>query len=294
MAANLTPYYHLQSSFAGGEISPEVANRVDLDKYSSAVLKAANCLIRPYGPIYKRPGLKYIAQAKYSDKKSILVPFNGATANEDYLLEIGHEYIRIHKNGQYLGVELVTPFIENTLSNLRFTQSADTLFIASGDYPIKILVRYSDLSWTFGDFEITNMYFDESEALERYYGDTYNTPGTYIFKAPASGEYSIEMSGAGGSAIIRASKVINQYRYDFGAGGGSAEVLHKIVTLTKDTEYTITVGGHNSNFTYEDEKANVEAPSGNPSDAFGFTARGGGGGTHSTILDEETGEYNSI
>ena len=136
MAANLTPYYHLQSSFAGGEISPEVANRVDLDKYSSAVLKAANCLIRPYGPIYKRPGLKYIAQAKYSDKKSILVPFNGS-GNEDYLLEIGHEYIRIHKNGQYLGVELVTPFIENTLSNLRFTQSADTLFIASGDYPVK-------------------------------------------------------------------------------------------------------------------------------------------------------------
>lgn len=287
MAANLTPYYHLQSSFAGGEISPEVANRVDLDKYSSAVLKAKNCLIKPYGPIYKRPGLKYINRTKYSDKKAILVPFNGATANEDYLLEIGHEYIRIHKNGQYLGVELVTPFIENTLSNLRFTQSADTLFIASGDYPVKILVRYSDLSWTFGDFEITNMYFDESEALERYYGDTYNTPGTYIFKAPASGEYSIEMSGAGGSAIIRASKLFNQYRYDFGAGGGSAEVLQKIVTLTKDVEYTITVGGPNDNLAFEDEKANVEAPSGNPTIAFGFTARGGGGGKHYYSKDDE-------
>lgn len=294
MANALSPYYLLQSSFAGGEISPEVANRVDLDKYNSAVLQARNCLIKPYGPIYKRPGLKFATRTKYADKKAILVPFNGATASEDYLLEIGHEYIRVHKNGQYLGVELTTPFIENTLSNLRFTQSADTLFIASGDYPVKILVRYSDLAWTFGDFEITNMYFGESEALERYYGDTYDIPGTYIFKAPASGEYSIEMSGAGGSAIIRAFRLLTQYRYDFGAGGGSAEVLQKIVTLTKDTEYTITVGGHNSNFTYEDAKANVEAPSGNPSSAFGFTARGGGGGTHSAILDKETGEYNSI
>ena len=159
MAANLTPYYHLQSSFAGGEISPEVANRVDLDKYSSAVLKAANCLIRPYGPIYKRPGLKFIAKAKYADKKSILVPFNGS-GNEDYLLEIGDKYIRIYKNGQYLGVELVTPFIENTLSNLRFTQSADTLFIASGDYPVKKLMRNTDTWWEFSDFEITDMYFD--------------------------------------------------------------------------------------------------------------------------------------
>ena len=162
MANGLSPYYLLQSSFTAGEISPEVANRVDLDKYNSAVLRAKNCNIKPYGPIYKRPGLRYIARTKYSDKKAILVPFNGATANEDYLLEIGHEYIRVHKNGAYLGVELTTPYIENTLTNLRFTQSADTLFIASGDYPVKKLVRYSDLSWGFSDFTISDLYYDIS------------------------------------------------------------------------------------------------------------------------------------
>ena len=162
MANELAPYYLLQCSFAAGEISPEVANRVDLDKYNSAVLKARNCHIRPYGPIYKRPGMRFIVRTKYNDKKSILVPFNGATANDDYLLEIGHQYIRVHKGGQYLGVELATPFAENILSNLRFTQSADTLFIASGDYPVKKLVRYSDLSWEFSDFTISDQYYDIS------------------------------------------------------------------------------------------------------------------------------------
>lgn len=160
MANELAPYYLLQCSFAAGEISPEVANRVDLDKYNSAVLKARNCHIRPYGPIYKRPGMRFVARTKYSNKKSIIVPFNGATANDDYLLEIGHEYIRVHKNGQYLGVELATPFTENILSNLRFTQSADTLFIASGDYPVKKLVRYSDTNWVFSDFAISDLYYD--------------------------------------------------------------------------------------------------------------------------------------
>ena len=160
MANELAPYYLLQCSFAAGEISPEVANRVDLDKYNSAVLKARNCHIRPYGPIYKRPGMRFIVRTKYNDKKSILVPFNGATANDDYLLEIGHQYIRVHKGGQYLGIELATPFIENTLSNLRFTQSADTLFIASGDYPVKKLVRYSDTDWVFSDFAISDLYYD--------------------------------------------------------------------------------------------------------------------------------------
>lgn len=161
MANELAPYYLLQCSFAAGEISPEVANRVDLDKYNSAVLKARNCHIRPYGPIYKRPGMRFVARTKYSDKKSIIVPFNGA-GDADYLLEIGHEYIRIHKDGQYLGVELATPYIENTLTNLRFTQSADTLFIASGDYPVKKLVRYSDTSWGFSDFTISDQYYDIS------------------------------------------------------------------------------------------------------------------------------------
>lgn len=196
MAANLTPYYHLQSSFAGGEISPEVANRVDLDKYSSAVLKAANCLIRPYGPIYKRPGLKYIAQAKYSDKKSILVPFNGG-GNEDYLLEIGHEYIRIHKHGEYLGIELATPFIENTLSNLRFTQSADTMFIVSGDYPVKTLVRYSDASWAFSNFDISDMYFDMNiiDSAEETTITPSATTGSNITLQASSDLFTADMSG---------------------------------------------------------------------------------------------------
>ena len=43
--------YHIQSSFATGEISPEVANRIDLDKYAAALLTAENAYIRPYGAV---------------------------------------------------------------------------------------------------------------------------------------------------------------------------------------------------------------------------------------------------
>lgn len=161
MAGNLNPYYLLQSAFTGGEISDEVANRVDLDKYQFAMLQARNCMVRPYGPVYRRPGMKYIARARYADKKAILVPFNGADG-VDYLLEIGDKYIRIYKDGAYLNVEIVTPFTSADLTNLRFTQSADVMFIASGTYPVKQLARYSDTNWQFGDFQITDMYFDSN------------------------------------------------------------------------------------------------------------------------------------
>lgn len=170
MANGLQPFYLLQSAFTSGEISSEVANRVDLDKYQYSVLQAGNCLVKPYGPIYKRPGLKYIARTKYSDKKSILVAFNGSD-DKDYLLNIGEKYIEVFKNGEKLNVEIVTPYLESDLVHLRFTQSADTMFIASGKYPVKQLARYSDVDWRFDDFEITNMYFDETLAPVTSYED---------------------------------------------------------------------------------------------------------------------------
>lgn len=130
------PVYVLQSAFTAGEISEEVASRTDLDKYQYALTKAQNCMIKPHGPVYKRPGLKHCSETKYPDRRCILTPFNSSDG-EDYLLEIGHEYIRVHKDGVYLGVELLTPYTEDMLYKLRFTQSADTMFIASGDFPLK-------------------------------------------------------------------------------------------------------------------------------------------------------------
>ena len=47
--------YLMQSSFATGEVSPEVASRIDMEKYQAALLQAENCYIRPYGAVYKGP-----------------------------------------------------------------------------------------------------------------------------------------------------------------------------------------------------------------------------------------------
>lgn len=228
MASGLTPYYLLQPAFTGGEISAEVANRVDLDKYQLAVLQAYNCLIKPHGPIYRRPGMKYMARTKYSDKACILVPFNGADST-DYLLELGEKYIRVHKNGLYINIEVMTPYTADMLQDLRFVQSADTMFIASGKYPVKQLARYSDTDWRFADFEITDMYFDESTSLENYSGISYTVPGTYNFQPTVTGEYQIDIAGAGGGGGGGGSRVSIDGSYEstrgvqgttYGAGGG--------------------------------------------------------------------------
>lgn len=283
MAIGLTPYYLLQPAFTGGEISAEVANRVDLDKYQFAVLQAYNCLIKPHGPIYRRPGMKYMARTKYSDKACILVPFNGADST-DYLLEIGEKYIRVHKNGLYINIEVVTPYTADMLQDLRFVQSADTMFIASGKYPVKQLARYSDADWRFADFEITDMYFDESTTLENYSGISYTVPGSYNFQPTVTGEYQIDIAGAGGGGGggVKYSKPSNHGHHYYcvgGGAGGNGERIIKTVTLSKDTSYTVTVGSGGAGGSGKGSYGTASSGgNGGNSTACGLVGRGGGGG----------------
>ena len=298
MASGLTPYYLLQPAFTSGEISAEVANRVDLDKYQLAVLQAYNCLIKPHGPIYRRPGMKYMARTKYSDKACILVPFNGADST-DYLLEIGEKYIRVHKNGLYINIEVMTPYTADMLQDLRFVQSADTMFIASGKYPVKQLARYSDTDWRFADFEITDMYFDESTSLENYSGISYTVPGTYNFQPTVTGEYQIDIAGAGGGGGggVRYSKPREHghtYYCVGGGAGGNGERIIKTVTLSKDTSYTVTVGSGGAGGGGKGSYGTASSGgNGGNSTACGLTGRGGtggGGGSRESI----DGSYQNI
>ena len=64
--------YLIQPAFTTGEVSPEVANRVDLNQFRSALLQAKNVYIRPYGAAYKRGGSLYLGEAKYADKPILL------------------------------------------------------------------------------------------------------------------------------------------------------------------------------------------------------------------------------
>lgn len=279
MANVLQPYYLLQSAFTGGEISSEVSNRVDLDKYQYSVLRAKNCLVRPYGPIYKRPGLKYIARTRYSDKKSILVAFNGSD-DKDCLLNIGEKYIEVFKNGEKLNVEIVTPYLESDLAHLRFTQSADTMFIASGKYPVKQLARYSDNDWRFGDFEITNMYFDETLAPTVVRGQSYGTPGSFSFTPDKTGAYTVTISGAGGGAGGYARSGHGRFGIKtYGGIGGRGEMVVKKMMLNSGSTYNGKVGKGGAHGSITDYDTASNGLDGEASTFENITMKGGGGGT---------------
>ncbi len=151
--------YLMQPSFTGGEISPEVANRIDLDKYQQALLNAENAYIRPYGAVYKRTGSEYCGQTK--DGNVLLMEFQAA-ANAAFLLEVGEKYIRIWKEGTYTGIQVATPYTWAEVPTLRTCQSADIMYIASGTHPVMKLCHYSDTDWRLEEMTIDKPYFDIS------------------------------------------------------------------------------------------------------------------------------------
>lgn len=283
--------YLIQPSFAAGEISPYVANRVDLDKYKSALLTAQNLIIRPFGGCYRRRGSEFIGQVKYDDKPTALVAFN-AGIDDAYLLEVGYQYIRIWEDGKYTGTELSTPY--DNVDNLQFTQSADTMFICSGDYPIQCIQRTAT-GWTFKEYEITEPYYNSAvQAVNKE--TSFTTPGTYTFTPQLTGRYDIEIVGAGGGG---AGTGVQHYSYTYGGdgqtatgtielqggNGGSGEKKIIIDTLTAGQTYSVTVGaggkGGKSQYSRRGDAQPTGGTDGGKSSFNNVEAKGGGGGTAS-------------
>lgn len=85
-------------SFAGGEISPELYGRMDLDKYQTGLARCENFIVLPHGPVQNRPGFAFVNQVGNSSRKVRLIPFSFSAA-ETLVLEFGHLYIRFHTKG---------------------------------------------------------------------------------------------------------------------------------------------------------------------------------------------------
>lgn len=88
----------LLRSFAGGEITPELAARLDLAKFQTGLAKCLNFEVRPHGPAVNRAGFEYVLETKDSSQVSVLLPFVFSTT-QAYVLEFGHLYVRIHAEG---------------------------------------------------------------------------------------------------------------------------------------------------------------------------------------------------
>lgn len=144
-------------SFNGGEISPWVEPRIDLEKYRSSCRQLKNFRPNVYGSAFKRWGTVYMGEVKDSAKQTRLVAFE-FSATDALILEVGEEYLRFWTTGASAGVvgggtpyEVATGYQEEELFELQFVQQNDLVYIAHPNHAPRVLARASNSSWTIAD-----------------------------------------------------------------------------------------------------------------------------------------------
>lgn len=88
----------IHRSFAGGECTPALYARADVNRYATWLRLCRNMVVMRHGGTENRPGTVFVAEVKDSSKSVVLVPFV-FNRSQTYMLEFGDQYMRVFKNG---------------------------------------------------------------------------------------------------------------------------------------------------------------------------------------------------
>lgn len=163
------PTYTIQPTFSGGEFSPSLYSRIDIQKYATALRKAKNAIVHPQGGVSNRPGTKFLGEVKFPLKKTRIIPFEISLTNT-FCIEAGEYYFRFWKNeGLILNsgtpYEVITPYSESELAEIKFVQSNDVLFIVHPNHKPAKLTHFSDTTWSLEELELINGPFMSNKDL---------------------------------------------------------------------------------------------------------------------------------
>lgn len=142
----------IQRVFVGGEISPGLHARSDLQRYLSSLALCENMIVSAQGGVYSRPGTRYIGSLSYPGRKGRLIPFSFNT-EQTYILVFEHLKMRVITQGGFVLddqdeiYELTTPYTEEELPRLTFVQDADVMTIAHRNHDPRFLSRLDHDDW---------------------------------------------------------------------------------------------------------------------------------------------------
>ena len=275
--------YMLKPSFAAGELSPAMYGRTDIAKYDIGAAKLENFVVLRYGGVQNRAGTKYIAKTA-GNKKAVLLPFH-YNVEQNFIIEVTAGKIRFYTQGELVTkdgepYEITNDYTESELATLKYTQSADVMFLVQPNHPPATLTRYANDNWVFERMDITGGPFAESS----YSGSIaktviFNTPGSHTFKVPSNvTSLQIELAGGaggGGAPLFIFSATIKA------GNGGAGGLLKQHIPVTAGQTYNITVGAGGAGSKIASGDVGNANPGGNGGNTtFGsYTATGGAGGT---------------
>jgi hypothetical protein len=196
----------LQDSFNAGEFSPLMSARVRIDKYRNALSTCLNMVPLVQGGVTRRSGTMFVAAVPESDyvvdgyvvdgyietvAETRLVPFE-FNVTQAYVIAFSSSTIRFFKDRGVVELspgsayEIASPYGDVDLFELKFTQSADVLYITHQNHAPRKLSRTGDTAWT----------LEEIDFIDGPYLPTNATDTT------------LELSSLTGSTVVTASSAV--------------------------------------------------------------------------------------
>lgn len=181
----MTRVRQVKTTFSAGEVSRDLLGRGDLRAYENGAKTLQNIFIFPTGGVTRRAGLGYVDTVP-SDGRLISFAFN---TQQTFLLVLTDSQIDIYLDGVKQDT-LPTPWTSSQISQIAWTQSADTLLLVHPDVPPKKLTRNPGSLWLLEDWSY----------IEGEQGKIYQP--YFKFAAP---EVSLTPSGTSGTITLTAS-----------------------------------------------------------------------------------------
>lgn len=207
----------IQTNFTGGELSPTLAGRTELEKYYKSCESAENVVIMPHGGLKRRPGLARIP-GSYINKYCRLESFE-FSVTQIYLLVIATDLIHIYKDGTQVAT-VTSPFTTQAMvDSFDIVQSADTVIFTHEDLAPRKLVRgATDASWTISTITLTNIpTYNFGAGAEAVWSVTRGWPRTVVFHAGR-----LWFGGSKSRISTVWGSVVNDY-FNFNVGTGLAD-----------------------------------------------------------------------
>jgi len=216
-------FVDIQTNFTSGELDPLVRSRVDIDSYNNGLETARNVICQPQGGVTRRPGTKFINELAGTPADGLRLVSFEFSVTDSYMLCFTDDTMYVYKNKALVHTETGTGIGSAYLSNMCWTQSADTLILVHEDLaPRKIVRGVSDADWTvstiaFGsipNYAFTLAIFDTSSAgtltPSEVTGKVTLTSVGAIFVAGHVGQY-INVTPQGRARIVEvtSTKVVN-------------------------------------------------------------------------------------
>lgn len=209
----------LWHSFVGGEVTEEFFGQIADAKYQTGLATCRNFRILPHGPAQNRSGFEFVREVKDSSKKVRLLPFTYSTT-QTMVIEAGEGYFRYHTQGATIlngsvPYETATPYLQNELAKIHYTQSADVFTLVHVAHPPAELKRTAPggvFTMTLADISfVTSLTAPTGVTATATAGATPGTPTTHEYAVSSVASNNVDES------LISASATCSNNLYDTGA-----------------------------------------------------------------------------